>query len=33
MCPSNVAQQRERLFNEVIDGYISLLSDFMDDEV
>jgi len=32
MCPAHIAQQRERLFNEVIDGYIGLLWDFMDDD-
>ena len=32
MCPAHVAQKRERLFNEVIDGYVGLLWDFVDDQ-
>jgi hypothetical protein len=32
MCPAHIAQRRERLFNEVIDGYVGLLWDFVDDE-
>jgi hypothetical protein len=32
MCPAHIAQQRERLFNTVIDGYVGLLWDYMDDE-
>jgi hypothetical protein len=32
MCPAHIARDRERLFKEVVDGYISLLGDFMDEE-
>jgi hypothetical protein len=32
MCPAHIARERERLFNEVVNGYIGLLWDFMEDE-
>jgi len=31
MCPAHVAQERERLYKEVVDGYVGLLWDFIDE--